>query len=60
MGTYLYAIGGNELAAEYSGINVKLIKMIPYLIGGFSRHSAVSSGQPGWVPVPRLLDRILN
>ena len=35
IGTYLYAIGGNEMAAEYSGINVKLIKMIPYLIGGF-------------------------
>ncbi len=35
VGTYLYAIGGNELAAEYSGVNVRLITMIPYLIGGF-------------------------
>ena len=35
VGTYLYAIGGNELAAEYSGINVRVITAIPYLIGGF-------------------------
>lgn len=33
-GSYLYAVGGNETAARYSGINVKRVIMIPYIIGG--------------------------
>jgi ribose transport system permease protein len=36
-GYYIYAIGGNKLAAQYSGINTKLYNLIPYLlIGMFS------------------------
>ncbi len=31
-GRYVYAIGGNRDAAEYSGINVKLVETITYLI----------------------------
>ena len=34
LGYYIYAIGGNEIAAKYSGINTKLYKMIPYIIIG--------------------------
>jgi len=34
MGAYIYAIGGNRQAAEYSGINVKKIMIIPYIISG--------------------------
>lgn len=33
-GSYLYAIGGNVIAAKYSGINVRRVMMIPYIIGG--------------------------
>jgi len=34
-GRYLYAIGGNENCAHLSGINVKRIKCIAYVISGF-------------------------
>ena len=33
-GYYIYAIGGNELAAKYSGINTKLYNMLPYIFIG--------------------------
>ena len=36
-GYYVYALGGNKLAAQYSGVNVKFFNMAPYiLIGLFS------------------------
>lgn len=36
-GYYVYALGGNKLAAQYSGVNVKKFNMLPYvLIGLFS------------------------
>jgi erythritol transport system permease protein len=34
-GRQVYAIGGNEKAAELSGVRVKRIKMIVYMISGF-------------------------
>lgn len=34
-GYYIYAIGGNETAAKYSGINTKLYNLIPYVYIGF-------------------------
>jgi len=34
-GRYLYAIGGNENCAHLSGINVRLVKCIAYVISGF-------------------------
>lgn len=34
IGTYIYAIGGNRQAAEFSGINVKRTMIIPYIISG--------------------------
>lgn len=34
-GYYIYAIGGNETAAKYSGINTKVYKMLPYVYIGF-------------------------
>lgn len=34
LGRYIYAIGGNENAAELSGINIKKIKIIVYSIAG--------------------------
>ncbi|GAA0796094.1 ABC transporter permease [Clostridium sp. AF19-22AC] len=34
-GRYIYAIGGNENCAKLSGINVKKIKCIAYVISGF-------------------------
>ena len=36
-GYYVYALGGNKMAAQYSGVNVRLFNMLPYvLIGLFS------------------------
>ena len=36
-GYYVYALGGNKQAAQYSGVNVKFFNMMPYvLIGLFS------------------------
>ena len=36
-GYYVYALGGNKVAAQYSGVNVKFYNMFPYvLIGLFS------------------------
>ena len=36
-GYYIYAIGGNKTAANYSGINTKFYNMLPYvLVGVFS------------------------
>jgi ribose transport system permease protein len=56
-GSYVYAIGGNENAARYSGINVHLIKIGTYVLLGlcigvastldFSRMAAVSAAQSG-------------
>ncbi|MCR4955445.1 MAG: ABC transporter permease [Lachnospiraceae bacterium] len=33
-GYYIYAIGGNETAAKYSGIDTKLYNLLPYVITG--------------------------
>lgn len=33
-GYYIYALGGNKLAAQYSGVNVKKYNMIPYILIG--------------------------
>lgn len=33
-GYYIYAIGGNKLAAQYSGVNVKKYNMLPYILIG--------------------------
>ena len=33
-GYYVYAIGGNKVAAAYSGVNVKRYNMLPYVLGG--------------------------
>ena len=54
-GSYVYAVGGNENAARYSGINVNLIKISTYVLLGlcigvaatldFSRMAAVSASQ---------------
>lgn len=33
-GYYIYALGGNKMAAQYSGVNVKLINMFPYVFIG--------------------------
>lgn len=40
-GRYVCAVGANEQVARYSAINVQLIKLIPYIITGFT--VAVSS-----------------
>lgn len=34
IGMYIYAVGGNKKCAVYSGINVKKIEMLVYVIGG--------------------------
>lgn len=34
-GRYIYGVGGNILAAKASGINVGLVKILVYVIGGF-------------------------
>lgn len=35
LGRYIYAIGGNERAAQVSGLNIKMIKVLVYVIFGF-------------------------
>jgi ribose transport system permease protein len=54
-GSYVYAVGGNENAARYSGLNVHLVKICTYVLLGlcigvaavldFSRMAAVSATQ---------------
>lgn len=34
-GRYIYAVGGNREAAKYSGVDVKNVEMIVYIISGF-------------------------
>lgn len=34
-GKYVFAVGGNEEATQYSGINIKSIKVLAYTISGF-------------------------
>ncbi|QTL99707.1 ribose ABC transporter permease [Iocasia frigidifontis] len=53
MGRYIYAIGGNEEAVRLSGINVRLYKIIPFVISGITASvsgvlitSRLMSGQP--------------
>ncbi len=36
LGRYIYAIGGNRSAAEYSGIDVKRVETLTYVISAFS------------------------
>ena len=52
-GRYTYAVGGNQEVARLSGINVKKVKYITYMISGFCSGlagvilaSRLSSGQP--------------
>lgn len=52
-GRYVYAVGGNPTAAEFSGINIKRIKILVWSISGFLAAFAgvvmaarLSSGQP--------------
>lgn len=33
-GYYIYALGGNKVAAQYSGVNVRLVNMFPYIFIG--------------------------
>lgn len=35
-GYYIYAIGGNRQAAQYSGVNVKLFNALPYVFSGIA------------------------
>ena len=53
IGRYIYAIGGNEVASEASGINVKRMKRIAFLLNGafvglasVVYMSRINSGQP--------------
>ncbi len=53
LGRYIYAIGGNEKAAELSGLKIKKVKMIVYAIagalsaiGGIIVTSRLDSAQP--------------
>lgn len=53
LGRYIYALGGNEQAATFSGINVKVWKVIIYALSGFLTAIAgciliarMNSGQP--------------
>ena len=53
LGRYIYAIGGNEEAVRLSGIKVKKVKIIAFLISGFTASvaglimtSRLMSGQP--------------
>jgi len=52
-GRHIYAVGGNPIAAKYSGINIKKIQIIVWTMSGFLASfggvilsSRMSSGQP--------------
>jgi ribose transport system permease protein len=54
MGRYIYAVGGNATAAQFSGIDIKKVKIMVWTISGFLASFAgivlaarLSSGQPG-------------
>lgn len=54
MGRYIYAVGGNATAAQFSGINIKKVKILVWTISGFLASFAgivlaarLTSGQPG-------------
>lgn len=40
LGRYLYAIGGNPIASEFSGIRVSFLKIVTYVIAGFLASTA--------------------
>ena len=53
-GRHVYAIGGNETAANLSGVNTKRVKLFVFMISGFTSAMAaivltgrLMSGQPG-------------
>ena len=53
LGRYIYAIGGNESAAKFSGININKVKILVYTIagglaavGGIIVTSRLDSAQP--------------
>jgi ribose transport system permease protein len=53
IGRHIYAVGGNNIAARYSGINIKKVKIVVWTISGFLGAfggvilaSRMSSGQP--------------
>ncbi len=53
-GKHLRAVGGNETAARFSGVNVNRVRMITFMISGFMAGTAglivaarLSQGQPG-------------
>jgi ribose/xylose/arabinose/galactoside ABC-type transport system permease subunit len=53
LGRYIYAVGGNELAAQAAGINIESIKLLAYSVcGGFAGVAGVllaariTTGQP--------------
>ncbi|MDO4633460.1 MAG: ABC transporter permease [Eubacteriales bacterium] len=54
MGRYIYAVGGNATAAQFSGIDIKKVKIMVWTISGFLASFAgivlaarLTSGQPG-------------
>lgn len=54
MGRYIYAVGGNATAAQFSGIDIKKVKILVWTISGFLGAFAgvvlaarLNSGQPG-------------
>ncbi len=53
LGRYIRAVGGNELASEHTGINIKNVKLIVYImaavlasVGGIILASRLGSAQP--------------
>lgn len=53
MGRYIFAVGGNRTAAQYSGINIHKVEILVYTVsgllaafGGVVLASRMSSGQP--------------
>jgi len=53
IGRHIYAVGGNPVAASYSGINIKKVKIVVWTISGFLGSfggvilaARMSSGQP--------------
>jgi ribose/xylose/arabinose/galactoside ABC-type transport system permease subunit len=52
-GLYIYCVGGNETASKLFGVNIKLVKVVAYVLGsvlaslgGVILASRLNSGQP--------------
>ncbi len=60
IGRYVYAVGGNESCARLSGINVKAIKLIVYVLPASAAASRRCCWRPAWTRRSRRTPRAMK